>query len=36
MLTLLCKHINDVLQRELALKTIWIDDNYLNASSMDV
>ena len=36
LLTLLCKHINDVLQRELALKTIWIDDNYFNARSMDV
>lgn len=36
LLTLLCKHVNDVLQRELALKTIWIDDNYFNARSMDV
>ena len=27
---------NDVLERELALKTIWIDDNYFNARSMDV
>lgn len=36
LLTLLCKHANDVLQRELALKTIWIDDNYFNARSMDV
>ena len=33
---LLCAHANDVLQRELALKTIWIDDNYFNARSMDV
>lgn len=36
LLALLCKHSNDVLQRELALKTIWIDDNYFNARSMDV
>lgn len=36
LLSLLCKHVNDVLQRELALKTIWIDDNYFNARSMDV
>ncbi len=36
MLSLLCAHANDVLQRELALKTIWIDDNYFNARSMDV
>ena len=36
LLNLLCAHANDVLQRELALKTIWIDDNYFNARSMDV
>ncbi len=36
LLALLCSHANDVLQRELALKTIWIDDNYFNARSMDV
>lgn len=36
LLGLLCKHANDVLQRELALKTIWVDDNYFNARSMDV
>ena len=24
------------MKRELALKTIWIDDNYFNARSMDV
>ena len=33
---LLCAHANDILQREYALKTIWIDDNYFNARSMDV
>lgn len=36
LLSLLCAHVNDILQRELALKTIWIDDNYFNARSMDV
>lgn len=36
LLALLCAHSNDVLERELALKTIWIDDNYFNARSMDV
>ena len=36
LLHLLCMHANAVLLRELALKTIWIDDNYFNARSMDV
>lgn len=36
LLSLLCAHVNDVLLRELALKSIWIDDNYFNARSMDV
>ena len=36
LLTMLCVHANQVLERELALKTIWIDDNYFNARSMDV
>ena len=36
LLTMLCKHANEVLEREQALKTIWIDDNYFNARSMDV
>lgn len=36
LLTLLCSHANEVLERELALKSIWIDDNYFNARSMDV
>lgn len=36
LLAMLCAHANDVLLRELALKTIWIDDNYFNARSMDV
>jgi two-component system OmpR family response regulator len=33
---LLCKHKNEILERNYALKTIWIDDNYFNARSMDV
>ncbi len=36
LLGLLCAHVNDILQRDYALKTIWIDDNYFNARSMDV
>lgn len=36
LLALLCMHANEVLERELALKTIWEDDNYFNARSMDV
>ena len=36
LLTMLCTHMNDVLERDLALKTIWIDVNYFNARSMDV
>ena len=36
LLALLCSHRNEVLQRDFALKTIWIDDNYFNARSMDV
>jgi len=36
LLELLCKHGNEILERNFALKTIWIDDNYFNARSMDV
>ncbi len=36
LLELLCQHSNDILERNFALKTIWIDDNYFNARSMDV
>lgn len=36
LLSLLCSHANDILERNFALKTIWIDDNYFNARSMDV
>jgi two-component system, OmpR family, response regulator len=36
LLELLCRHGNEVLERNFALKTIWIDDNYFNARSMDV
>ena len=36
LLGLLCAHMNEILQRDYALKKIWIDDNYFNARSMDV
>lgn len=36
LLELLCRQGNDVLERNHALKTIWVDDNYFNARSMDV
>jgi len=36
LLNLLCANVNDVLERNYALKTIWVDDNYFNARSMDV
>ena len=36
LLTLLVENANIVLERNLALKTIWADDNYFNARSMDV
>jgi len=36
LLELLCQHGNEILERNFALKTIWIDDNYFNARSMDV
>ena len=36
LLNLLCMHVNEVLERNYALKTIWVDDNYFNARSMDV
>ena len=36
LLSLLCDNANQVLERNYALKTIWEDDNYFNARSMDV
>ena len=36
LLKLLCINANKVLERNFALKTIWVDDNYFNARSMDV
>lgn len=36
LLKMLCQNPNQVLERNYALKTIWIDDNYFNARSMDV
>lgn len=36
LLTLLCMHANDLMERSYALKTIWGEDSYFNARSMDV
>ena len=36
LLSLLCAHANEILERNYALKTIWVDDNYFNARSIDV
>jgi len=36
LLKLLCQNQNKILERNYALKSIWIDDNYFNARSMDV
>ncbi|MFH0760297.1 MAG: response regulator transcription factor [Bacteroidota bacterium] len=36
LLKLLCQHPNQILERNFALKSIWKDDNYFNARSMDV
>ena len=36
LLKLLCNNTNKILERNFALRTIWVDDNYFNARSMDV
>lgn len=36
LLLLLCQNLNGVLDRNYALKKIWLDDTYFNARSMDV
>lgn len=36
LLKLLCENMNDVLDRNFALRLIWNDDNYFNGRSMDV
>ena len=36
LLKMLCLQVNNILPRELALKTIWGDDNYFTTRSMDV
>jgi DNA-binding response OmpR family regulator len=36
LLKMLCQHSNQILDRNFALKSIWKDDNYFNARSMDV
>ena len=36
LLELLSSHGNQILERNYALRSIWVDDNYFNARSMDV
>lgn len=36
LLTLLCSHANQLLERSYALNAIWNEDSYFNARSMDV
>ncbi len=36
LLDLLCQQGNEILDRDFALRSIWIDNNYFNARSMDV
>ena len=36
LLELLCRYENLILERNFALKSIWIENNYFNARSMDV
>lgn len=36
LLKLLCDNMNEILERNYALKSIWTDDSYFNARSMDV
>lgn len=36
LLKLLCLNANQILERNFALKSIWVDDSYFNARSMDV
>jgi DNA-binding response OmpR family regulator len=36
LLAMLCQHKNQTLERGIALKKIWFDDNYFNSRSMDV
>lgn len=36
LLALLCLHMNETLEREVALRKIWGEDSYFNSRSMDV
>ena len=36
LLALLCKYANDILQRDYALSTIWVEEGQFKARSMDV
>ena len=36
LLKILCNKANELMPREVALRAVWVDDNYFNARSMDV
>ena len=36
LLLLLCEHLNETLERSVALMKVWYEDSYFNARSMDV
>lgn len=36
LLLLLCEHMNETLERTVALRKVWYEDSYFNARSMDV
>lgn len=36
LLLLLCEHVNETLDRSVALRKVWYEDSYFNARSMDV
>lgn len=36
LLLLLCEHMNETLERSVALNKVWYEDSYFNARSMDV
>ena len=36
LLLLLCEHLNETLERSVALNKVWYEDSYFNARSMDV
>ena len=36
LLLLLCEHMNETVERSVALQKVWYEDSYFNARSMDV